>query len=203
MTLDFGDLTRVRLTVGGHRPNGNACVMEAVSLYAGEPWSDRPVTTDPALAAYLRVVNDRSPQWVRDELALRIPRIARAHCLPPETRWIWAEAARQSAIRALGPVRGESLATCAPIVDMDTARTAADVAVADAAAVDAAAAAYAVDAAVYAVDAAGAAAYAGYATADTAAYVVADRGASVNEWREALALVDRMLDLADLQKEGP
>ena len=143
MTLDFGDLTRVRLTVGGHRPNGNACVMEAVSLYAGEPWSDRPVTTDPALAAYLRVVNDRSPQWVRDELALRIPRIARAHCLPPETQWIWAEAARQSAIRMLGPVRGESLAACARIVDMDTARTAGAVARAADAAAYAAAAAYA------------------------------------------------------------
>ena len=173
--------------------------MEAVSLYAGEPWSAAPRTTDLALAAYLRVVNDKSPQWVRDELALRIPRIARAHCLPPETRWIWAEAARQSAIRMLGPVRGESLARCAPIVDMDTARTAGTAAhAADADAYAAAACAYAAAYAPYTAYAAGDAAYAA-----TYAYAAADAAdAAAYEWREALALVDRMLDIAARPKEG-
>jgi hypothetical protein len=47
------------LTPGIHlSPSDGACLMEAVSLLAGEPWSDAPRTTLPLLAHLARLVND-------------------------------------------------------------------------------------------------------------------------------------------------
>lgn len=43
--------------------SGQACVMEYVSVLAGEEWSDHPKCTDPVLAAAARSVND----WMTDE----------------------------------------------------------------------------------------------------------------------------------------
>ena len=39
-------------------PEDGACLMELVSLIAGEPFSDHPRCTDPTLATIVRVVND-------------------------------------------------------------------------------------------------------------------------------------------------
>lgn len=48
------------LSRGGHSdPSQGACVMEYVSLLAGEEFSDTPACTDPHLAWYARSVNDR------------------------------------------------------------------------------------------------------------------------------------------------
>ena len=48
------------LSAGGHSPNdGQACLMEYVSLIAGEKWSDSPLCTHPVLAAAARMTNDR------------------------------------------------------------------------------------------------------------------------------------------------
>lgn len=48
-----------QISGGGHNPrSGKACVMEYVSLMAGEAWSDRPRCTHPVLSALARQVND-------------------------------------------------------------------------------------------------------------------------------------------------
>lgn len=52
------------LAAGKHdEGEGKACVMEYVSILAGESFSDYPSCTDPVLAAAARSVND----WVSDE----------------------------------------------------------------------------------------------------------------------------------------
>ena len=64
------------LSVGAHDPgSGEACVMEMVSLLAGEEWSDRPSCTHPALAAMARNVNDRLPDCERHRLVPLIGRL--------------------------------------------------------------------------------------------------------------------------------
>jgi hypothetical protein len=59
----------MRITRGRHRsPDEGACVMELASMLAGERFTDRPVCTDPVIAAYLRALNDRLPHRVRQRL---------------------------------------------------------------------------------------------------------------------------------------
>src|SRR5690349_23165893 len=49
----------VRLAAGRHRaPEDGACVMELVSMLAGESFSDRPATACPVIASFLRSYND-------------------------------------------------------------------------------------------------------------------------------------------------
>lgn len=63
------------LSSGAHKAGeGQACVMEYVSILAGEKFSDSPKCTDPALAAAARSVND----WMTDEgRHLLVPLIGR------------------------------------------------------------------------------------------------------------------------------
>ena len=71
MTPDFMPV----LSSGSHdNPREGACIMEYVSLLAGEPWSDHPACTHPVLAAMARAVNDRIPSADRH---LLIPIIGR------------------------------------------------------------------------------------------------------------------------------
>ena len=71
MTLD---LNAVRLGRGAHplreNPTGDRdmCIMEAVALFAGEPWSDRPKCACPVVSGFLRLWNDRLPEKQRDRL---------------------------------------------------------------------------------------------------------------------------------------
>lgn len=52
------------LSTGKHEAgSGQACVMEYVSILAGESFSDHPSCTDPVLSAAARAVND----WMSDE----------------------------------------------------------------------------------------------------------------------------------------
>ena len=64
------------LKAGKHDPNGEACVMEAVSWVAGEKWSDHPACACPVIAEFLRSWNDGLFDDDRDRL-LRplIPRL--------------------------------------------------------------------------------------------------------------------------------
>lgn len=63
------------LSGGKHDPReGKACVMEYVSLLAGEKWSDSPSCTHPVLAAMARNVNDR---LLDGERHLLVPLIGR------------------------------------------------------------------------------------------------------------------------------
>lgn len=62
------------LSRGAHTdPADGACLMEYVSLLAGEQFSDRPSCTHPLLAQIARLVNDTSPENVRHELAPLAP----------------------------------------------------------------------------------------------------------------------------------
>ena len=59
----------VRLRRGAHRsPADGACVMEVVSMLAGERFSDRPQTACPVIAAFLRAYNDIVGDAPRQEL---------------------------------------------------------------------------------------------------------------------------------------
>ena len=52
-----------------------ACVMEAVSFVAGEPWSDHPQCASRVIGAYLRSWNDALPTEERQQLKRYIPRL--------------------------------------------------------------------------------------------------------------------------------
>jgi hypothetical protein len=59
-------------------PDQGACVMEYVSVLAGEPWSDSPVCTDRALGELARWVNDGVGQDARSALVELAPRLVGA-----------------------------------------------------------------------------------------------------------------------------
>jgi hypothetical protein len=65
------------LAAGSHKPGeGKACVMEYVSLLAGEDWTDLPECTHPLLAVVAQTVND----WINDDAeraATLVPLIGR------------------------------------------------------------------------------------------------------------------------------
>lgn len=64
------------LSRGSHRhPTQGSCLMEYVSVLAGEPFSDRPGCTHPVLAELARKVNDRIGDSVRSRLALLAPEL--------------------------------------------------------------------------------------------------------------------------------
>jgi len=59
----------VRLGRGKHAsPAEGACVMELASMLAGEPFSDRPASVSPAIAAFLRAYNDSLDDRRRQDL---------------------------------------------------------------------------------------------------------------------------------------
>ena len=63
------------LDSGGHEPDGEFCVMEAVAYVAGEPWSDSPECVSPIIAAFLRSWNDGLPDDERQMLKPYITRV--------------------------------------------------------------------------------------------------------------------------------
>lgn len=59
----------VRLSKGKHAaPTEGACVMELASMLAGEPFSDRPASSCPVVAGFLRAYNDRVDDERRQDL---------------------------------------------------------------------------------------------------------------------------------------
>jgi hypothetical protein len=59
----------VRLSAGRHRSaSAGACVMELASMLAHEPFSDRPGTASPVIAAFLRTYNDGLDDERRQDL---------------------------------------------------------------------------------------------------------------------------------------
>jgi hypothetical protein len=59
----------VTLARGKHSsPRAGACVMELASMLAGEPFSDRPATVCPIVAAFLRAYNDSIDDARRQDL---------------------------------------------------------------------------------------------------------------------------------------
>ncbi|HEY4455049.1 MAG TPA: hypothetical protein VGN81_12110 [Pseudonocardiaceae bacterium] len=68
------------LGVGRHRdPSEGRCLLELVSMVAGEPWSDHPCCVHPVLGSIARRVNDACSDAARDELLpLAVPLIGTA-----------------------------------------------------------------------------------------------------------------------------
>jgi hypothetical protein len=67
----------VRLDRGQHvTPRMGMCVVELASVLAGDPFSDRPPSVCPVLAAFLRIYNDRIDDVRRQDLIAFAPRIA-------------------------------------------------------------------------------------------------------------------------------
>ena len=59
----------VRLARGKHPgPKSGVCVMELASMLAGEPFSDRPESVCPVIAAFLRTYNDGLDDHRRQDL---------------------------------------------------------------------------------------------------------------------------------------
>src|SRR5450830_1011941 len=73
MTLDLATLV---LRSGTHTSAlDGVSLMEAVSILAGEPWSNSPSCTSPVIAAYARSLNDWLADDARQRLKAYIPRL--------------------------------------------------------------------------------------------------------------------------------
>lgn len=193
------------LSAGAHAPgSGEACVMEYVSLLAGEDWSDSPACTHPALAAIARNVNDRLPDCERHRL---VPLIGRLFGTAPSgskrERHVLSVRLAVWAAREVLAFTGEDRAVCEAAISaaegwcegtVSAEECGAAYAAANAAARDAAnayaAAAYAANAAADAANAAADAAYAAYAAAANAAYAAAANADLVD-------LLSRLIDEYD------
>jgi hypothetical protein len=67
------------LSAGSHlAPEDGACLMEYVSVLAGQPFGDEPRCTDPLLATLARLVNDATSDGARDRLGALAPALAAA-----------------------------------------------------------------------------------------------------------------------------
>ena len=83
------------LGAGRHRsPDRGSCVMEYVSVLAGEPWSDRPRCTDRALGELARRVNDDVRREARPALGPLAPRLVGAVAPDAATEVVIAAVAR-------------------------------------------------------------------------------------------------------------
>src|SRR5690606_39216218 len=185
------------LSAGAHdHPSEGACVMEYVSLLAGEDFSDSPVCTHPVLAAAARAVNDNLPD---NERHLLVPLIGRLfgtadtreseldrrvlsvrltawcarrvlHLVPAQGRGKYTAAVDAAEAWADNPTKGRTAVNSAEADDDDA--TATDAANAAAAAAHAATAARAADDAAHAAHAAANAAHAANAASAAATALV-------------------------------
>ncbi len=103
------------LAKGAHeRPEDGACLMEYVSILAGEKFSDHPGCTHPVLATVARNVNDRLEDGERHLLVPLIGRLfGTAETGSPEERQVLSvRLAVWSARRVFGAVRPEDKTAC-------------------------------------------------------------------------------------------
>ena len=73
------------------------CVMEAVSVVAGLPWTDSPACTNPTLALAAQLINDALSDRTRAGLVDLVPALSRASGRDLDTDWRVVEAACQFA----------------------------------------------------------------------------------------------------------
>jgi hypothetical protein len=100
MTLDLDTLV---LRSGTHTsPSDGVSLMEAVSDFAGEPWSNSPSGTSPVIAAYARSLNDWLPDDVRQRLKAYIPRLVGT--AEPDLELRRAFACADAAVRVFAPL---------------------------------------------------------------------------------------------------
>jgi hypothetical protein len=95
-----------RLARFGHLdPSDGACLMEYVSVLAGEPWSDRPAGTHALLATVARIVNDESSESARRQLGTRAPALAGCRGDDPRTAVSIVEAVLDAVLAVAAPGR--------------------------------------------------------------------------------------------------
>jgi hypothetical protein len=122
------------LAQGAHGfDDGNACLLEAVSYIAGEPWSDHPECACAVIAEFGREINDSMPDSLRDTLlrplVLMIVGTRGSHEVQLRRAYIAADyAVREAtpfALRAAAMLAdADKLAALPEIVDAKTARDA-------------------------------------------------------------------------------
>lgn len=85
------DLDEIVLARGSHtHPDRGMCVMEAVSVLAGEPFSDRPTCVSPVIAEFLRAWNDTLDDDDRQRLKTFIPLVVGTNAGPEmDERLAW------------------------------------------------------------------------------------------------------------------
>lgn len=106
------------LAVGHHRdPRDGGCLMEWVSLLAGERWSDHPECTHPLLAHLARVVNDRVGDASRPALMHLLPMLAGARSDDRSWSLEIAAVAVRHALRRAGAQDGRELAVALLTLD--------------------------------------------------------------------------------------
>jgi len=100
MTLDLEALV---LASGGHAsPADGVSLMEAVSDFAGEPWSNGPSCTSRVIAAYARGLNDWLDDDERQQLKGFIPRLVGT--AKPDLELGRAFACADAAVRVFAPL---------------------------------------------------------------------------------------------------
>jgi hypothetical protein len=100
MTLDLDTLV---LRSGTHTSaSDGVSLMEAVSDFAGEPWSNSPSCTSPVIAAYARSLNDWLPDDERQRLKAYIPRLVGT--AEPDLELRRAFACADAAVRVFAPL---------------------------------------------------------------------------------------------------
>ena len=198
-------MTVTTLQVGKHSAHsGEVCLLEAVSVLAGEDFSDTPETACPVLASFGRALNDAMPDETRSLLLLPlIPLLVgtRDPAKEQARAFVFADRAvrlfASIALDAAGLTEPAHTLRCLPsIVDTETAWAAAEVAesaeVAEAAAESAESAEAARAASTATSEAARAARAASTATSEAARAVIAESAAwaawAARDWQVAVAV---------------
>jgi len=106
------------LAVGRHRdPSDGGCLMEWVSLLAGERWSDHPACTHPLLAHLARSVNDRASDASRPALMRLLPLLTGARSDDRSWSLEIAAVTVRHALRRAGAQDGRELAVALLTLD--------------------------------------------------------------------------------------
>jgi len=126
------DLDTLTLTAGKHdSPTDGACLMEAASWLAGEPWSDHPQCVSPVIGAFLRRWQDDLDDTTRQTLKRYIPAVLGTNTGPADEErraWMvtdWMVRTYLPAWLRLGVGdQADAVAALAPLVDASSARAA-------------------------------------------------------------------------------
>ncbi len=109
------DLDTLTLARGAHGEGGEMCVMEAVAMLAGEPWSDHPECVSPVIAAFCRSWNDALEDPPRTQLLKPLLQDVIGTMRVHTPAWLRLAGLTEHA---------QALEACARIVDAVTARSA-------------------------------------------------------------------------------
>jgi len=119
---DFEQLSAFKLDTGGHQnAEQGLCAMEAVAWLEGLPHSDSPECTCPVIAAFVRRMNDRMPDDVRQQLVAYLPKLVGT--VSPEHKTERAEYLCWQAIRVFVPVAYRAIGLDEWAVNLEACKT--------------------------------------------------------------------------------